>query len=296
MIVTIQDKMGNSASIQTLGAELKSYRVNGTEYIWQGSPHFWSESAPFLFPIASNVRNDTVYIEGKPYHMPMHGFAKNLEWTLSEQQENCAVFILQETPETLQSYPFRFLLTATYSIQDGILNLTIKVCNQDNRQMPYCFGTHPAFCVPFDPKFGSKFTDYQIVFDKEEENSSPLYDGTARQIDIAKRESFLESDNRTLSLNYETFQRVDTILFDRMNSRRADLVDTVTGRKLTLEYPDFGYCAIWTTPGAPYVCIEPWQGLSTCSDEDDQFISKRGVKCLNPGEAEEYILRFSVTE
>lgn len=294
MIVTIQDSFGNSAAIATLGAELKSFRTGGLETIWQGDPAYWDGSAPFLFPIASNVRNDTVMIEGKPYHLTQHGFAKNLEWEITAQTEDAVTLSLHENTDTLAAYPFRFTMDATYTIRSGKLTMSMHIRNDDSREMPYCFGTHPAFNVPLDPQSGSSFSDYQIVFEKEEINSCPLYDGKNRQIDVENRESFLLPDNRTLPLDYNIFARIDTVIFDHMNSRKADLVDTRTGLKLVLEYPTFDYCAVWTKNGAPYVCIEPWQGLSTCSDEDDNFLSKRGVKRLDPGKSDEYILRFSV--
>lgn len=296
MKITIRDAAGNSAAADTLGAELKSFRTGGAEYIWQGDPRYWSGSAPFLFPIASNARQDTLYIEGKPYHMPMHGFAKDLEWEVGKQSEDCVTFLLRQTAETLASYPFRFTMEAKYAIAGGMLTMTMTIRNDDTREMPYCFGTHPAFNVPFDPAAGSSFADYRIEFEKEEENSCPLYDGAARQIDVNRRESFLEPDNRTLRLDYDVFARVDTVIFDHMNSRSAALIDGKTGRKLTLGYPTFDYAAVWTKPGAPYVCIEPWQGLSACSDEDDNMLSKRGVKCLKPGESDVYVLTFAVTE
>ena len=35
-----------------------------------------------------------------------------------------------------------------------------------------------------------------------------------------------------------------------------------------------------------FVALEPWSGTSTCSDEDDVFEHKRGVRFLEPGEHE----------
>ena len=45
-------KNGNSVlSINEKGAEMKSFLVNGVEYLWVGDPAFWASSTPNLFPM-----------------------------------------------------------------------------------------------------------------------------------------------------------------------------------------------------------------------------------------------------
>ncbi len=294
MKLRISDHAGNSAEICDLGAELKSFCVNGCEYIWQGDDTHWSGSSPFLFPIASNVRDDTVWMEGKPFHLTQHGFAKNKCWTPICQSEDAVTFSLKADADTLSVYPYHFVLEAAYIIRDGILTMTMTVRNEEpERDMPFCFGTHPAFCVPFDPESGSGFEDYRIILEKEEENSCPLYNSEKRQINVENREAFLEPDCRTLCLQYPVFDRVGTILFDKLRSRSAVLLDTKTGRKLSLSFPDFEYLAIWTDH-APFICIEPWQGLSACSDEGDEMIQKRGVQILSPGSSKQFRLEIRI--
>ena len=44
---------------------------------------------------------------------------------------------------------------------------------------------------------------------------------------------------------------------------------------------------VWSSANdGPFVALEPWSGTSTCSDEDDVFEHKRGVRFLEPGEHE----------
>ena len=50
---------GRTARIDTLGAELVSYRdEGGLEYIWGGDPAYWAGRNPLLFPIVGSIRND----------------------------------------------------------------------------------------------------------------------------------------------------------------------------------------------------------------------------------------------
>lgn len=292
MNVTITGPNGASATINTLGAELKSFISGGCDYIWNSDPKYWTGSSPFLFPIASNVRDHHVLIDGKSYYLLPHGFAKNNEWTLKEQTETTAAFTFSQTEETLEHYPFAFTMEATYAIREDGLRMTMVIRNDSQGQMPYCFGTHPAFRVPFQNSPESAFTDYSIHFEKPEENSCPIYDNAHGQIDVSNRESFL-SDPQTLPLRYEDYDRVDTIIFDHLNSAWTELRDNRTGRSLRLSFDHFDYIAFWT-PHAPFICIEPWQGLSVCSDEGDDFRKKRGVKTLSPGESDTYTLDIAI--
>lgn len=75
MRTKIQNKTA-SAEIESLGAQLMSLKnAEGTEYLWQGDPAFWSSRAPVLFPTVGNVRGGTTIINGKPYALKRHGFA-----------------------------------------------------------------------------------------------------------------------------------------------------------------------------------------------------------------------------
>lgn len=48
-------------TVETFGAELKSLksRKSGLEYLWQGDPQVWKDTAPFLFPVVARQRNDS---------------------------------------------------------------------------------------------------------------------------------------------------------------------------------------------------------------------------------------------
>lgn len=48
------------------------------------------------------------------------------------------------------------------------------------------------------------------------------------------------------------------------------------GHGVRIEFPDFDYLIIWSKPAGDFVALEPWSGLSICSDEDDVFEHKRG--------------------
>lgn len=292
MNLTIKESHGASAVISTHGAELRGFSSGGYDYLWNGDPSYWAGVSPFLFPFPSNLRNGTTYFDGKPYCMDAHGFARNYEWTVEKAEGNTAVLTFSQNEETLQLYPFRFTLRAAYTVLEDSVSLTMEVKNDGDGEMPYCFGTHPAIRVPFQNSPGSRFEDYEVKFEKPEENSCPLYDEKAGQIDVNARRPFL-SDSQTLPLRYSDYDEVDTIIFDHLNSGWVDLRDRNTGRSVRVSFTPFDYIAFWT-PHAPFLCIEPWQGLSACSDEDDDFRHKRGCRILQPEQSETYTLTISV--
>ena len=41
---------------------------------------------------------------------------------------------------------------------------------------------------------------------------------------------------------------------------------------------------MWSKPEGDFVAVEPWGGLSTCSDEDDVLEHKRGCLIAKPKE------------
>ena len=61
---------------------------------------------------------------------------------------------------------------------------------------------------------------------------------------------------------------------------------------LRVEGTDTPYFGIWAKDSVPFVCIEPWYGVSSSGDHDQNFETKRGVQVLPMGESFE--MQFSV--
>ena len=81
-----------TATFSELGAELKSLKCEGKEYIWHDDPAFWSGSAPVLFPICSGLKDDEFIFEGKTYSIPKHGFANGETFVVDEIKTDRVVF------------------------------------------------------------------------------------------------------------------------------------------------------------------------------------------------------------
>ena len=49
-------------------------------------------------------------------------------------------------------------------------------------------------------------------------------------------------------------------------------------RKVTVDYSDFRYIAFWNVPGAQFVCIEPWLGITDFYNSDGRLENKTGIQ------------------
>ena len=73
------------AVILKKGAELSSLKNDSLEYIWQADPKFWPRHSPVLFPIVGRLKDHEYLFEGKTYSMAQHGFARDMDFEIVEQ-------------------------------------------------------------------------------------------------------------------------------------------------------------------------------------------------------------------
>lgn len=273
-----------SVTLKSSGAEIISIKdAMGTEYLWQGDPSYWSGQAPVLFPIVGCLRNKTASIAGdKTCSFERHGLARKKEFQLISSNDTCAVYTLTANEETLKQYPFHFELQMIYELTDKGVKVTHKIINHDTISMPYCVGGHPAFNCPISKE--ESFEDYIVEFEKPETARCARLDGEGL-INNHGRITILEEES-SLPMKHSLFYE-DALIFDQLKSRKVSLRHKTQPKGISVTFPDFDYLGVWSSANdGPFVALEPWSGTSTCSDEDDVFEHKRGVRILPP-EAEE---------
>lgn len=294
MKITLHDCKA-TAVIDSMGAQLISLTdASAKEYIWQRDPQFWSRCSPLLFPIVGNCRNNQTILEGHIFSISKHGFARDMEFTVSFHSETKAVFEIKDTADTRKIYPCSFRLSLTYTLENGILSLEYMVENTDNKTIYYCLGAHPAFNCPAEE--GAAFEDYDLVFEKEETASSIFFDSSAMCFVPDRRIPRLEH-SFVLPLNRSLFKD-DALYFDQLKSKSVSLVNRNTGRGVCVSFPGFETLAFWTPypAKAPFVCIEPWNGSAVYNTENDEFIHKNHVQSLLPKASKSYRLAIRILE
>ena len=274
-------KNGNSsAKIISKGAELKSYIANGKELMWCADEKYWGKTSPFLFPMIGNLKNGKTIIDGTEYAISKHGFARDNEFTVESYDETSAVFSLSENSKTLESYPFSFKVTITYTLNENNLIISYNVVNNSEKDMPYCIGGHPAFACdkPFD--------SYKLVFEQNETVSSPIMNLETRMWGDNNRIRRLEN-SKDFPLEYSLFDN-DCVYFDTIKSKSCSLISENEGVKVS--WSGFETLGVWTPDhkNAPFVCIEPWCGCDDYDTDSGIFAEKRGIQILKSGEDKNY--------
>lgn len=294
MLITLNNQ-GYTVTLETLGAELKSYKNEaGKEFVWNSNPDFWPRSSPLLFPSIGNLRNGKTIINGKEYAIPKHGFVRDMDMSYEKDGEDKITFSCGYNEETLKCYPFRFHFQQTYQLDGPELHTVFHITNQGDTDMYYHLGAHPGFMCPLEE--GESFTDYILKFPFKETCDSPVYDLENMQFDFSQAKRHLNHSD-TVRLDYSLFD-IDAIVFPHLQSKSVQLIHPATGKGIQVDYPDFSTIAFWTPANvqAPFLCIEPWNGAAIFADEDNEFIHKRDIQILKPGESRDYRLSIRLLQ
>ena len=273
-----------TVTVSEQGAELRSIQdAAGTEYLWQGDPTYWGDRAPLLFPFIARLTNNSYKYMGKTYPMTIHGFAAASRFSVAEKVGTRIVLELKESPETLAQYPFAFTLQVIYALEENTLQVTYHVENRDGKTMPFGIGGHPGFNVPLEE--GERFEDYELEFACP---CQPDRVGFTPAVYLSGHdEAYPLREDRFIDLQHELFDE-DAIILKNM-AREVTLRSKVSGKGLTVRYPDMPYLGIWHWPktDAPYICIEPWSSLPSRQDVVEEFSCKSDLVHLASGKCYE---------
>lgn len=269
-----------TVSIATKGAELQSIVNNNTglEYMWNADPAFWAKKSPVLFPIVGGLKNNQYSFNGQTYTLGRHGFAREMEFTVTEQKADRITFTLTDSEETLKNYPFHFSFSLTYTLQQNTIQVTYTVKNTGDSIMWFSVGGHPAFKVPVAP--GTHFNDYYLAFSNTENTGRwPLDAGG--QIETYTTPVLENTDK--LPLTKQLFYQ-DALVFKHLQSNSIAIKSNNTPHGVTVHFGGFPYMGIWNFKDADFVCIEPWCGIADTVNTTGNLQDKEGINALPAGE------------
>ena len=278
-----------SIDVNPKGAELSKFfsKTTGLEYQWDGDPVLWAGRSPVLFPIVGTLKHDTYYHNGKKYHLPRHGFARNMMFEKTSAEKHSVGFSLKSSADTLDRYPFPFQLEVIHRLSGPMISVRYRVTNTGSDTMYFSIGGHPAFCIPFEK--GLKYSDYYFEF-SDEENAGrwPLsHEGLVEAMPTP-----LLEHRRKLPLNRDLFVN-NAIILKRLNSKTVRLKTDRSPHGLEFHFGGFPFLGLWSAKDANFVCIEPWCGLADSVNADQQLIHKEGIEILSP--AQVFEREWSVT-
>lgn len=261
-----------TATFSEVGAELKSLKCDGREHIWYGDPQFWTDSSPVLFPICSGLKDDEFIYEGKTYKLQKHGFARRATFDVETVDGNTATFLLSSKNCPQDNYPFQYEFRIIYTLVGKKVNVEYNIRNLTDGDMYFSVGAHEAYHCP------EGIENYEIIFDKKENLDAYQLDGPLLSFDT--KSCGINTD--TLQLDNSLFEN-DCLIFKNLNSRGVILRNKTTDQKIKVKFKEFPFLLIWTVPGAPFVCIEPWCGITDPINTNKQFNQKEGIEKIEKG-------------
>jgi galactose mutarotase-like enzyme len=267
-------------SIESTGAEIRSLRnkLSGEEYIWQIDPSIWGSSSPILFPAIGKIKETKIVLNAQDYLMPKHGIIRNNDHLLFKQDgpAKCS-FTLSWSEETLKLYPYKFSFKVEFSLKGRCLLMNYVVENKDKIPMPFACGGHTAYACPLNDD--TKLGDYLIEFPRPLKLHADTL-GATGLLSSTKRE--IDSFNGTLPLSDSLFNE-DALIFSDIDFNWVRLRKKSKKKGIIVRFTDYPNLALWSKPGADYICIEPWLGLPDREDESTDITKKSSLKTIDPG-------------
>ncbi len=245
------------------GAIVTSCVLAGDELLFLDSDTFADPAQnvrggiPLLFPIAGAPPVGTAFKQ--------HGFARLEGWAELEASDDRIVLQLTSSKPTRSAYPSDFELRFTLSLAGPTIDLEWSVLNADRRPMPVQLGIHPYFKVPLAQKAKAVVeTDATQVWNNR----------TGAFETLATAPNFGGADEVDLQLLNHSAQRTGLQLGD--------------GSSVRLKWsPSFHTLVLWSLPGKPFICVEPW------SDPSHAARAGRPLPSLAPGETASYSVQIS---
>ncbi|AEO03367.1 TPA: aldose 1-epimerase family protein [Listeria monocytogenes] len=265
--------------MKTAGAELTRifHKDTGLEYLWKADSKFWGRHSPVLFPTVGRLVEDTYLVDGKPYHLGQHGFARDRDFQVVEQTEKSVRFELDADEDSLAVYPYKFKLSIIYTIEKNTVAVSYEVENTDNKRIYFSIGAHPAFNLPLTD--GTTFEDYYLDFGTEENLETLCLEGPYRSGEIKK---VVDEAARYLPLNYDLFKN-DALIFEALKQKEMTIKSDKTPHFVKVSFPEFPFVGVWTAKaGTPFLCIEPWYGIADGAGESVELRDKAGIEHLEP--------------
>jgi len=262
-------------SVARRGAEAIAWSVGDIDLLWPGDPAIWGEISPILYPVVGWTR-DGARVGGRQYPLRLHGFASGEDFAVESADAAFARLSLRDNARTRALYPFAFEFAVEYRLAGAALAITLEVANPGDAPAPYACGLHPGFRWPFA---AATRDGARVRFEKDEPARAPVL-APGGLISAKTRAIPLEA--RTLPLDDELFAS-DALCFLEPASRSLRFEQS-DGSAIELDFSGFGMAALWTRPGAPFLCLEAWTGHSDPEGFAGDLFEKPAMRTLAPGE------------
>ena len=273
-------------TIAPLGAELRSLEAGGAQWLWHGDPAFWSGRSPALFPVIGRSPGNVIDIGGVSFPMLQHGFARTSVFDVVEAMETNARLRLADSPESRSHYPLGFELEFAYALAENTVSIVANVRNTGSVPLPFQFGFHPAFVYPLP---GAQGLVHRVL---------PAHEVSTTYHRINNSDGLVET-----APVYTSSATGEVEIVPAMFDTGALVAPTGVGEAvryaagdaaIDLELSGLPVFALWSKPGAPFLCLEPWSGMPLGAGHPTRSIDHSAV-LLQPGREASFGMRIRVT-
>lgn len=270
-----------SLEINEKGGCLKSIydKKREKELLYQPLENSWKGQDVFIFPFIARLKDQSYEIDGTTYSMKNHGLLRYMKASLSLEKNKDIKATFESNEETLAQYPFSFRAFALYHLEKNKIDVSYRIFNLSDTDMPFEVGAHPAFMLPgiskeeeFDIQGNTIIFPKRMHLRRIEQEESASFN--------IKEIAYRHCDR--IPLSKELFSRIPTIIL------KAESIDHVTlekkdGSKLVIHKGSIPYLALWSDQKyGNYVAIEPWDGLPDYVDAPKEMKDKKDIKILKP--------------
>ena len=248
-------------------------------------PWFWDPATPetrgglpLLFPVCGRLLANNIpglyHAHGRPFRLPIHGFAMRQPWEVAEANRPDALHLrLVDSDSTRRAYPFSFVLELQYAVAPAALTCRLVVRNPGREPLPYSAGFHPYFATP--PAGGGK---EQTLFSARP-CASLTYNATKTDVTGKTAPPVLPLPVGGGQLDSQLLE------MDADRNTRIDFPDGFEIRQTASAL--FAFRQLHTLPDAPFFCDEPWMAPAGALNRTD------AVRLLPAGQSDSGEIRIT---
>jgi galactose mutarotase-like enzyme len=251
--------------------EIRSIKFKGKEVCYQQDGG-WKKNWPFLFPVIGRLKDDKITYAGQDYPMPRHGFFRDIDsFEVEDKSEGLVTFVAKSNQKFQHLYPFEFTIKNQIEIVGDEVIVSYEVINDDEKDMIFSMGHHPAFISR---------KDAVLTFEKEE-NFTQIHDDKGLYVSKPTYEfKFKEVKLADLS-----FAGSECYFTQDVNSSWVKYEDSEVAFEISMD--DYNSFILWSNSNEEnFLCIEPMGGIPDPSDRPNTNLEEKPrMQTIKPQES-----------
>jgi aldose 1-epimerase len=259
---------------------------------------------PILFPYPNRVRDARYSFEGKSYTLPInngpnaiHGFAIDAPWdVLDRGADSTGAFVFgryhlaAHSQDRRGMWPTDAILQVRYSLAGRKLTMTTTVSNPTDKDLPYGFGIHPYFRLPFEP--GSDASQTSVIAPASRSWVLEQFLPTGIVEDVIPRLDFRKGQPRA-GLKLDDVLTGLAFDGDRCTCR---LVDRAKGAEFRLGFDkNFRELVMYTPSDPGVIALEPYTQTTDAINLQARGIDA-GLRVLKHGQSDTMVITMETAD